>query len=61
MSEADEGTIKPDALSTEQLEEELTIAALGDEDDQQRDDRFHELLDERHHRDDPEDRDDPEE
>ena len=40
----------PAELTDEGLEEELTIAASGSEDDQERDDRFEELLEEREHR-----------
>ena len=44
----------PAELSDEALEQELTIAASGSELDDERDDRFEELLEEREHRsDDP--------
>ena len=38
------------SLSDDELEEELTIAASGLEEDEEREERFHELLDEREHR-----------
>jgi hypothetical protein len=43
----------PAELSDEALEQELTIAASGSELDDERQDRFEELLEEREHRDDP--------